>query len=801
VPRLRLSPARFRLPVSLSFAALSGLLLALANPPTGWWPLAFVALIPLLWVVRGVRPRRGFLLGLVAGFVYFVVLMSWIRLFGWPALLGITLANACYIAIFGVLVPTLWRPRRPLTSMLAIAALWVLLEALRSTWPLGGLTWGDIMYSQVANPGMLRLASITGGWGISFVVVAVNGLALVLAEAVQRRGTQDRGIPAAESATDPRAPGSTRTIVVGALLIGVMLVAPLGIPTPAPDGTPLEVATIQLGETPTSFALAPIRLFGGGGESLQPEQPPTERIEVGRSPTTVASDVDVAERFAELHRGLAEDPPDLIIWPESALDEDPAFVRALGTPTEAAIEAVGVPTIVGARTGTGAEGRRTTSLLYDGTGEIIDRYDKTHLVPFGEVAPFRNVLRPFVKEIALIQPDLVAGTKIEPLLVPGGPSVGSSICFENGWAQIQRDLVAQGAELLVVSTNNASYLQTPASEQHVAMSQIRAAENARWTVHAGLTGITAIIDDRGAIVEQRGLFQEEVLRSTVQRSTSLTLATRFGDWFVWTCAFVVALGFIRPRRRARPRTVAPLPEDARALAVLPTYNEAATIAEVLTRLLELPVRLDIVVVDDDSPDGTGKIVERIAAGGAPIQLIRRAAKAGLASAYVTGFEAGVRQEYDLIVEMDSDLSHQPEELPSLLHAARAGADLAVGARYVPGGSVSNWSRARVALSKAGNGYARLCLGFPLSDSTSGFRVYRSALLQHLMRHGIHADGYGFQIELAYQSWLDGYRVVEVPISFREREHGVSKISRRIVVEALWLVSVWGLRDRLRPDPS
>jgi dolichol-phosphate mannosyltransferase len=148
------------------------------------------------------------------------------------------------------------------------------------------------------------------------------------------------------------------------------------------------------------------------------------------------------------------------------------------------------------------------------------------------------------------------------------------------------------------------------------------------------------------------------------------------------------------------------------------------------------------------------------------------------------------------VEMDSDLSHDPQQLPGLLAAARNGADLAIGSRYVPGGSVSNWSRARVALSRGGNVYARLSLGMPINDATSGFRAYRRDLLQRLMAQGVHSDGYGFQVELALRAYRDGWTLREIPITFREREHGRSKISRRIVAEALWLIARWGVRLRL-----
>ena len=150
--------------------------------------------------------------------------------------------------------------------------------------------------------------------------------------------------------------------------------------------------------------------------------------------------------------------------------------------------------------------------------------------------------------------------------------------------------------------------------------------------------------------------------------------------------------------------------------------------------------------------------------------------------------------------MDSDLSHDPTELGALLEAARGRAHLVVGSRYVPGGSVTNWSRVRLALSRMGNTYARLMLGLPLHDATSGYRAYRRELLQDLVAEPFHADGYGFQVELVMRSWLRGWTLAEVPITFREREHGHSKLSRRIVVEALWLVTRWGIALRVLGRP-
>jgi hypothetical protein len=334
------------------------------------------------------------------------------------------------------------------------------------------------------------------------------------------------------------------------------------------------------------------------------------------------------------------------------------------------------------------------------------------------------------------------------------------------------------------------------------MDRVRAVENARWVVHAAISGISAFVDPNGGVHQPTGLFQRVIDRRNIQLSTRRTLYTRYGDWFVLLSLGLAAGSFLSPRRRLRdPAAIEPLEPSPRVLVILPTFNEQATIAAVIERVLALPDSVDILVIDDSSPDGTGELVKALASSESRVRLLERPAKSGLASAYLTGFRTALDDDYDLVVEMDSDLSHRPEELPSLL-AAADGFDLTIGSRYIAGGSVSNWSRARVALSKAGNRYARLALGFDLADATSGYRVYRTELLRALLDSGIHSEGYGFQIELAYRAWLFGFRVGESPISFREREHGHSKISRRIVVEALWLVTVWGVRDRLRPpEPS
>jgi dolichol-phosphate mannosyltransferase len=233
----------------------------------------------------------------------------------------------------------------------------------------------------------------------------------------------------------------------------------------------------------------------------------------------------------------------------------------------------------------------------------------------------------------------------------------------------------------------------------------------------------------------------------------------------------------------------------RTLVVLPTYDERDTILPVATGVLAAVPSADVLVVDDNSPDGTAEAVAALAEQEPRVRLLRRTGKLGLASAYLAGFRIGLRDGYDVIVEMDADLSHQPSDLPRLV-AGSSRFDLTIGSRYVPGGGVSNWSRARLALSRGGNAYARTLLALPVRDATSGFRAFRRQALDKLLSEPVTSEGYGFQIELVYRACRTGLSVGEVPITFRERQHGTSKISRAIVLEAMVQVASWGVRDRL-----
>ncbi|AHD19937.1 polyprenol monophosphomannose synthase [Rhodococcus pyridinivorans] len=236
--------------------------------------------------------------------------------------------------------------------------------------------------------------------------------------------------------------------------------------------------------------------------------------------------------------------------------------------------------------------------------------------------------------------------------------------------------------------------------------------------------------------------------------------------------------------------------SARTLVIIPTYNERENLGRIITRLHAALPHTHVLVVDDGSPDGTGDLADDLAAADERIAVLHRTEKNGLGAAYIAGFRWGLEHGYTVLVEMDADGSHAPEQLHLLLEKVDAGADLVLGSRYVPGGTVVNWPWHREVLSRGGNIYSRLALGVSIQDITGGYRAYRREVLEKLDLDAIASHGYCFQVDLAWRTLQAGFTVAEVPITFTEREIGESKMNGNIVQEALVRVTVWGLRSRL-----
>jgi apolipoprotein N-acyltransferase len=747
---LRLIPPR-RFAAALALSVLGGFVAYLAFPPVDAWPLAFIAPAILIVALTGAGSRRGFVLGLAYGLTGFGLTLSWLFLFGATAWGALTLLAALSVALFGALLPLVRRPGHPILTAIGAASLWTAIDWLRGLWPFGGFTWGSLGAAQVSNRVTVRLAVIAGVWGVTFVVAFA---ATVFAEAAIAR-----------------APIGRRLALIA---IGIAAaLAPIAIPFASTTGRPVDVAAIQV-----------------------------DFLEGVEDRSRAEGDVAVTRLNLALHETLRDDPPDLAVWGESALD--PGSLAILDEVRDT-IADVGAPVLSGSTSVDIETPERrdgplyNQAVLFDGGGAVADVYGKTHLVPYGEYIPLKRLVG-WIPALDQIAYEIEPGEDVHTLRTAGLPELGTPICFENSFAALNRRFVLEGAELLVVLTNNAAYRETAASAQHLQMSRLRAIETGRWVVHAAVSGISAFIDTDGRTYQQSDLFEPAIIRQTIRASSDRTAYVRFGDWLpILSIAIVVGLA-VGPRGRRGDRPAPePLGSDTRTLVILPTFDEAKTIREVVTGVLA-HAGVDALVVDDSSPDGTADVVRELMAGEPRLRLVQRPARSGLASAYLLGFGRALDEGYDVIVEMDSDLSHDPKQLASLLDAARDRSHLVVGSRYVPGGSVTNWSRFRLALSKAGNTYARIMLGVPLHDATSGYRAYRRELLQDLVAQPFHADGYGFQVELVLRSWLHGWTVSELPITFREREHGHSKLSRRIVFEALWLVTKWGLSLRLFGRP-
>ena len=240
--------------------------------------------------------------------------------------------------------------------------------------------------------------------------------------------------------------------------------------------------------------------------------------------------------------------------------------------------------------------------------------------------------------------------------------------------------------------------------------------------------------------------------------------------------------------KKRERDTSPI---KRVLVIMPTYNERENITRIIPAVLEQDPRINMLIIDDNSPDGTGEIVDRIAAENPRVDVIHREGKLGLGTAYVRGFKYSLQKGYDLTFEMDADFSHDPSYLPKMIATAEEGYDLVIGSRWIPGGGIENWPKSRERLSRWASIYTRIVTGLPVHDTTAGFQAFRRRVLEELELDKIRSDGYSFQIETKFKVWRKGFWIKEIPIIFRDRELGESKINKKIVYEAFFMV--WLLR--------
>lgn len=486
MPRLRIDPTTFtrgrRAYITVAASA-AGLTLAFPEPDLA--PLAWIALVPLLAAVGGsvpfgiaARARRGLGLGLVFGLAFFGTLLSWITIVGYAAWAVLVLSQALFIGIFGVAVAVATARGGGAARVLAPPLCWVAVEYLRATVPLGGFTWGALAQSQHDLSWILRVAGIGGGWAVALLVVTANALLLEAWWALLARRARAAAIVSVSAVT--------------------VLAIPALLPGHTATGDAIEVAIVQ-GNVPEDFPGTPLE-----------------------------KELTILRSHRDLTDALASESPDLVVWPESAVGIDPTSNEIAAGVLADAAQAVGTPMIVGGNIDLAEQRYQVMTFQVAPSGDIVDTYQKTHLVPFGEFVPARDALD-FIPILDQIPRDAVAGEEHRVFDVAGG-RVATVISFEGDFGSLVRKPISGGGRLLVVATNTSTWRRSWASAQHVAFSQVRAAENGVWVVHAALSGISAFISPEGKVVSSTPLWTAAALVEDVRFAEKMTFYTRTGDW-------------------------------------------------------------------------------------------------------------------------------------------------------------------------------------------------------------------------------------------------------------------------------
>ena len=484
-------------------AALSGLLLALAFPAFDIGALALVALVPLIWAWRGATPARGALYGFVFGVVFAGILMYWLWYFGIVAIVPVVAGWAAFTALSGYLVGCL--NRAGLRSPWFIAAAWVVPEALRARWPFGGLPWGDLGVALHDFPPARAVASWGGVALVSFVLVVVNAYLVDLAVAVRMH--------------------ARRSMIVATAGVGVVVVA-------------VAVADLARYQTHPSGQLRVALLQGNDQDRY------------------LTAEEKQSGYLTEHHLALADrlrGPYDLVVFPESSLDDfSPESNPRLRSRLVAVGERYGADVLANAAV-PAPDGRQfNQNQLYEPNGRLAGTYAKEHLVPFGEYVPFRSLVD-WTGIVDRIPYDYSPG-KTRTIFRVKGHRLASVICFESAFAPLVRDFVHRGAEVVVVSTNNRSYRRSANAAQHIAQTQMRAAETGRPFLQASISGISAVIDADGDVRDTTKLFQQTIVSDTVTTTTGETPYVRFGEWAVAASALLLLGAAVASRVRRRRAT-------------------------------------------------------------------------------------------------------------------------------------------------------------------------------------------------------------------------------------------------------
>jgi apolipoprotein N-acyltransferase len=496
--RLRLTPVGTRALVAFA----SGLLGGFGLPPYRLGLLIVVALVPLLWTWRGARPRHAALYGFAWGIGCYAVTVVWIRYFGVAAYVALVVAMAANLALAGAIVGLLGN--RGVRSPLLTAAAWTVMEALQGRWPFGGFPWADVGVALHDLSAARALASVGGVLLVTYVAVAAAGFLVDAAVALRSR--------------DVRAGVLAGTGVVALVVAGLVARVTRFDPTPTEE---LHLAVLQ-----------------GDDEELSLAEQQVQQL--------TDDHLELAERLVGDY--------DLIVFPESSLDTDPQLDEDLRRELVAIAADHDAALLVNARVPVEPDDEDrgelyNSNLLYEPEGTLQGEYRKQHLVPFGEYVPLRSLLGD-AGALRQVPSDFVAGDETVVFDVKGTP-VGSVVCFESAFGPLVRDFVRDGAEVVVVSTNNRSYRRSGNTEQHLALSRMRAAETGRPVVQASVSGVSAVIEPHGTVRDRTELFEKAIVDTSVVATTGDTLYVRFGDWVVWACGLALIVAAVVAIRRPR----------------------------------------------------------------------------------------------------------------------------------------------------------------------------------------------------------------------------------------------------------
>ena len=524
-----------RLPARIALALASGAAVALAFPPYGLWPLLLAGLLGVVALLHDLTPRRGALVGLAFGLAYMGVLLPWIQVIGPDAWAWLTLLEALFYGVFGwaaaLVRPHRWWP-------VATPALWAGVEFARSQVPFTGFPWGKVAFALADTP-LQSYVRYLGVPALGALVVALAALAwwglLRLREPAHR---------------SPVAAVAAWTGVVAIVAAGSLL--PVGL---AGSSGTVRVAAVQGG------------IPGTGADGL------------GEQREVVTNHAQATERYAAEVRAGTADPADVVFWPENSTDIDPLSDAATRTAVEGAVDAVGVPVLVGAVTaGSTPQTVRNVGMVWSPATGPGDIYVKRNLVPFGEYIPLRGLLAPLFSRLDEIPRDFEAGDEVGVLDL-GPVVVADAMCYDVAFEQVAAPAVAAGAELLVVQTNNATYQGTGQPDQQWAISSMRAIETGRDLVVASTNGISGIVEADGDVLAKSTNDDAIVLTATVHRADGLTPAVRIGAWLergLSVAGLIALLVGVGTRAWARRRSAGPPPADAAPSASNPPREPVRT---------------------------------------------------------------------------------------------------------------------------------------------------------------------------------------------------------------------------------